>query len=89
MRITLGRTALLIGFGIGGASLILIAAWAFVAGAAAENGIVTVNRGLVPADILWIISTVCFVIALLIYGTTPDASSDESTNSQAETLSPS
>ena len=77
MRATLGRSALMIGLGVGGALLILVAWEVFTAGAAATNVIGTVNRGLVPADILWIISIVCFAAAILIYGTTPDPSSDD------------
>jgi hypothetical protein len=87
---TLGRrSALSIGLGVGGSLLILVAAEVFLAGAAATNAIETVNRGLVPADILWIISIACFAIAILIYGTTPDPSSDESKDNQARMLSPS
>jgi len=78
MRILVGRSALSISLSIGSAILILVAWEVFTAGAAATNVIGTVNRGLVPADILWIISIVCFAIAILIYGTTPDPSSDES-----------
>lgn len=77
MRATLGRSALMIGLGVGGALLILVAWEVFTAGAAATNVIGTVNRGLVPADILWIISIVCFAAAILIYGTTPDPSADD------------
>jgi hypothetical protein len=75
---TLGRrSAFSISLGIGGAILILVAWEVFTAGAAATNVIGTVNRGLVPADILWMISVVCFATAILVYGTNPDSSSDE------------
>jgi len=74
---TLGRrSALSIGLGVGGSLLILVAWEVFTAGAAATNAIETVNRGLVPADILWIISIACFAAAILIYGTTPDPLSE-------------
>ncbi len=77
MRAVGGRSAFSIGLGVGGSLLILVAWEVFTAGAAATNVIGSVNRGLVPADILWIISIVCFATAILIYGTTPDASSEE------------
>jgi len=77
MRAIEGRTALTIGLGIGGALLLLFAGEVFVAGVSAENGVGGINRGLIPADIIWIISMVCFVIALVIYGTTPEPQSDE------------
>ena len=80
MRTLGGRSALSISLSIGGAILILVAWEVFTAGAAATNVIETVNRGLVPADILWIISIVCFATATLIYGTAPDPSSDELTD---------
>ena len=81
MRTVGGRSALSIGLSIGGAALILVAWDVFTAGAADENAIMTVNRGLVPADILWIFSTVCFVLAIYIYGTNPEPLSDELTDS--------
>ena len=80
MRALGGRSTLSISLGIGGAILILLAWEVFTAGAAATNVIGTVNRGLVPADILWIISILCFAAAILIFGTTPDPSSDELTD---------
>jgi len=76
------RSALSISFVIGGAILILVAWEVFAAGVASENAIITVNRGLVPADILWIISIVCFAAAILVYGTTPDTESDKLTDDQ-------
>ncbi|MGD0146929.1 MAG: hypothetical protein ABSB53_08815 [Nitrososphaerales archaeon] len=77
MRTLGGRSALSISLSIGGAILIFVAWEVFTAGAAATNVVETVNRGLVPADILWIISIACFAAAILIYGTTPDPSLDE------------
>ena len=75
MRATHGRAMVEIGLSVGGAFLILAAWEVFTTGA--TNAIRTVNRGLLPANILWIASIVCFAVALLIYGTTPDPSSDE------------
>ena len=77
MRTLGGRSALSISLSFGGAILIFVAWEVFTAGAAATNVVETVNRGLVPADILWIISIACFAAAILIYGTTPDPSLDE------------
>jgi len=67
MRTLGGRSALSISLSIGGAILIFVAWEVFTAGAAATNVVETVNRGLVPADILWIISIACFAAAILIY----------------------
>lgn len=81
MRTLGGRSALSVSFGIGGAIILLVAWEVFVTGASATSEVMTVNRGLVPADILWIFSIVCFALAILIYGTTPDPSSDGPTDS--------
>ena len=80
MRVLSGRSALSVSLSIGGAILILTAWEVFTMGATNENALVNINRGLVPADILWIFSIVCFAAAILVYGTTPDPLSDELTD---------